>query len=210
MKHLLNLQWTLMLAFFYYFFNSLNLYFQLMLMPLGFLQFQNGAAILRRTAGGVNRKEIWKPFSSLWSCFTSSRVGGAGGSCASPHLWENGSGFHPHRQCGLQQTLLTSGLLWTSTLQCHRKEEINEGEQCPETCEHCAYWAMWMSTAHIRKQGLCLSCPLLFCFLTKTDSALLLVVYWGWVRSEKNKKGMNKINDSWWRIPYIWNSTLLF
>lgn len=36
-------------------------------MPLGFLQFQNGAGTLRKTAGGVNRKETWKLFSSLWS-----------------------------------------------------------------------------------------------------------------------------------------------
>lgn len=37
-----------------------------MLMTLGLLQFQNGATILRKTARGVNQKEICKPFLSLW------------------------------------------------------------------------------------------------------------------------------------------------
>lgn len=55
--------WCLLI---FYFFNTLNLYFQLMLMTLELLQFQNGATILRKNARGINHKEICKPFPSLW------------------------------------------------------------------------------------------------------------------------------------------------
>lgn len=185
-------------------------------MTLGSLQFQIIATILPE--GLIGRKSVFQLMDHL-SNFPHCHVASLGQAEDAPqhtseekeagtNLWDGVGCREPFQhQRHTQPSLPVTS--FCSAAQTERSQSVGESSG------HCTYWAVQMSNSHPPLQwhvrDCDLSSSLLICFLMKMDSALLLVIWVGVeFRSKRNRREINKINDSWWWIPYIWNSTLLF